>query len=84
MMASIDEDVEKSSLADQDDVGSGVSSKNQIAEKERSERARCDSPNMIGVTVGWSQGNTEMIGIIKTVHNRHLVMEDMKVQGELL
>ncbi|GKA17923.1 hypothetical protein Tco_0697760, partial [Tanacetum coccineum] len=29
MMASIDEDVEKSSLTDQDDVGSGVSSSRQ-------------------------------------------------------
>ncbi|GKE94984.1 hypothetical protein Tco_1579839, partial [Tanacetum coccineum] len=39
---------------------------------------------MIGVTVGWSQGNIVMIGIIKTVQNHHLVMKDMKVQGELL
>ena len=53
--------------------------------------------NMIGVKVGWSQGEVPevMIGIIETVQNRHLVMEetteimiikeaDMRVQGELL
>ncbi|PWA48736.1 DNA/RNA helicase, DEAD/DEAH box type, N-terminal [Artemisia annua] len=33
MMASIDEDVEKSSLADQDDVGSGVSSSDSSGSK---------------------------------------------------
>ena len=38
MMASIDEDVEKSSLADQDDVGSGVSSSGQ-----NKSRKYCDS-----------------------------------------
>ncbi|GJV48736.1 hypothetical protein Tco_1438948 [Tanacetum coccineum] len=39
MMASIDEDVEKSSLADQDDVRNGVSNKS-ITEEERSKFER--------------------------------------------
>ena len=31
--------------------------------------------NMIGVKVGWSQGDTVMAGIIETVQNHHLVMD---------
>ncbi|GJT64246.1 hypothetical protein Tco_1015726 [Tanacetum coccineum] len=90
MMASIDEDVEKSSLADQDDVGSGVSSKS-ITEEEWSARNASTSQSEVGL----SQGDIVMKGIIESVQNRHLVMEetteimiikeaDMKVQGELL
>ncbi|GKF47763.1 hypothetical protein Tco_0137565 [Tanacetum coccineum] len=44
MMASIDEDVEKSSLADQDDVGSGVSSSGQ--NKNRKYRDSSGSKNV--------------------------------------
>ncbi|GJS58280.1 zinc finger, RanBP2-type containing protein [Tanacetum coccineum] len=51
--------------------------------------------NMIGVKVGWSQGDILMIRIIETLQNRRLVKEetteimilkeaDMKLQGELL
>ncbi|PWA80123.1 Zinc finger, RanBP2-type [Artemisia annua] len=152
MMASIDEDVEKSSLADQDDVGSGpavgkIETESTVIQVEAKRLIQKVLPkkndlldmllphiqrfapvpntefvlgccsvlllhlevpevviigglgvihqNMIGVKVGWSQGYIVMIGIIETVQNRHLVMEetteimiikevDMKIQGELL
>ncbi|GKF09544.1 hypothetical protein Tco_0043768 [Tanacetum coccineum] len=83
MMASIDEDVEKSSLTDQDDVGSGVSaryastshakrvtsSRSSISGDHR--RSRRDSPEYDRREV-----RVVMIGIIETVQNRHLILEE--------
>ncbi|GKB38575.1 hypothetical protein Tco_0883517 [Tanacetum coccineum] len=48
------------------------------------QRSRRDSPEYDRRMVKWSQGNMVIIGIINTVQNRHLVMEDMQVQGELV
>ncbi|GJS18303.1 zinc finger CCCH domain-containing protein 37 isoform X2 [Tanacetum coccineum] len=91
MMASIDEDVEKSSLTDQDDVGSAVSSsgqiknrkyrdssgsKNHVTPSSRSSRSGDHRRSRIGVKVGWFQGDILTLGIIETVQNHHLVTKE--------
>ncbi|GJS38318.1 hypothetical protein Tco_0563361 [Tanacetum coccineum] len=78
MMASIDEDVEKSSLADQDDIGSGLSSsgqnenrkyrdssgsKNHVTPSSRSSRSGDHRRSRIGVKVGWFQGDILTLGL---------------------
>ncbi|GKE49910.1 hypothetical protein Tco_1481168, partial [Tanacetum coccineum] len=83
------EDVEKSSLADQDDIGSGLSSsgqnenrkyrdssgsKNHVTPSSRSSRSGDHRRSRIGVKVGWFQGDILTLGIIETVQNHHLVM----------